>query len=189
MTTMLKILVTALLSLSLVACSDLPVKEEPVAPEVTVSWVTHKEEGSSVTEYSQKSNGGTFTVACTSDTCGVFIKPKSGCMYDVSYPVMVNSSKRIGVISSKCTYLNRNGEQHQIVMFREQTAFILALLEEMDFTMSFPTQGGDMDVLTISSLGMRARLQEAAPDLLKSSKYKGTKNGRTPLGQRISQEF
>ncbi|WP_299076586.1 hypothetical protein [uncultured Paraglaciecola sp.] len=152
---MIKTLLITLFAASLGACAISP---KTVEVPVSNNWVTVQHEAANAVELKTETDGGTFSTVCTGGTCIVLIEPKSGCLPGVNYPLLVNSIKRMGVISSRCAVLTQEDKSRYVVMIRDNTAILQAMYEEMDISVSFPVQAGGMDVLNVNMMGVRDML-------------------------------
>lgn len=136
----------------------------------THSWRIIKHASTGAVEMIARDIAGSLSTMCQDDVCGVFVEPVAGCVPGASYPVLINSSKRVGVVPSQCATIpssDPSGVRH-IVMFKEQKAMIQALMEELDLSIAFPTQAGAMDVINVPMRGVRDMLATVMPELPES---------------------
>jgi len=71
-----------------------------------------------------------------------------------------------------------------VAMFREQNAMLQAMLEEMDLSIAFPTQAGDMNVIDVAMTGVREMLASVLPRLPEIAANAGVKpEESSPLEQ------
>lgn len=132
------------------------------------SWKIHRHVDRDVIELVTGNSSGSLSTLCSDAACGVFFEPQAGCVPGARYPVLINSSKRVGVVPTWCTMIPKavraDGVRY-VVMFREQNAMFQAMLEEMDLTIAFPTQGGEMNVISVAMTGVRDMLASVLPRL------------------------
>ncbi len=130
-------------------------------------WKILKHANTGAVELISKDLAGSLSAMCSDDLCAVFVEPVAGCVPGANYPVLVNSSKRVGVVPAKCATIPGPVESslRHIVMFKEQKAMIQALMEEIDLSIAFPTQAGAMDVINVPMRGVRDLLDNVMPSL------------------------
>lgn len=164
---------------------DLTPLSEPGKAAPSWKIMRHAERG--VVELVTGNDGGTLSTLCTDDACGVFVEPTSGCVPGANYPVLINSSKRVGVVPTRCAMIKDESAEsgvRYVAMFREQNAMLQAMLEEMDLSIAFPTQAGDMNVIDVAMTGVREMLASVLPRLPEIAANAGVKpEESSPLEQ------
>lgn len=141
-----------------------PLSQDKPAP----SWQIKRHSERGVIELSTGDTAGSLSTLCSNDACGVFVEPQDGCIPGARYPVLINSSKRVGVVPTRCALIPANGAEEgvrYVVMFTEQNAMFQAMLEEMDLSIAFPTQAGAMNVINVAMTGVREMLASVLPRL------------------------
>ncbi|MGH1359025.1 MAG: hypothetical protein ACRBC3_09705 [Burkholderiaceae bacterium] len=151
------------------------------------SWEIKRHAEGGVVELVTGNDSGSLSTMCTDDACGVFVEPQAGCIPGASYPLLINSSKRVGVVPTRCAMIPTaaSGEGvRYVVMFREQNAMFQAMLEEMDLSIAFPTQSGDMNVINVAMSGVRDMLASVLPNLPEVASNMGVQQSpSSPLEQ------
>jgi len=164
---------------------DLTPLSEP--DKAAPSWKIKRHVERGVVELVTGNEGGTLSTMCTDDACGVFVEPTAGCVPGATYPVLINSSKRVGVVPTRCAMIKDSESGtgvRYVVMFREQNAMLQAMLEEMDLSIAFPTQAGAMNVIDVAMTGVRDMLASVLPRLPEIAANAGVKpEESSPLEQ------
>lgn len=151
------------------------------------SWEIKRHAEGGVVELITGNDSGSLSTMCTDEACGVFVEPQAGCIPGASYPVLINSSKRVGVVPTRCAMIPKAASAEgvrYVVMFREQNAMFQAMLEEMDLSIAFPTQGGEMNVIKVVMTGVRDMLASVLPNLADVASNMGVQQSSgSPLEQ------
>ncbi len=147
------------------------------------SWKIKRHAQGGVVELVTGNDSGSLSTMCTDEACGVFVEPQAGCIPGASYPVLINSSKRVGVVPTRCAVIPRAASDEgvrYVVMFREQNAMFQAMLEEMDLSIAFPTQAGAMNVINVAMGGVRDMLASVLPNLADVASNMGVGKAKAP---------
>lgn len=144
--------------------NDISPSSEPATP---ANWELRQNAEMQATELISRLAQGSFSTLCSDGTCGVFVEPLAGCVPGAKYPLLINSAKQVGVVPTQCTTIpgGKDGEVRYVVLLQQHQTLLKAMMEEIDLTIAFPTQAGQMNVLEIEMSGVRDVLAELIPDL------------------------
>ncbi|MEZ5651619.1 MAG: hypothetical protein R3E87_13865 [Burkholderiaceae bacterium] len=131
------------------------------APRAQWQLLEPTSEGS--VELVARDRAGALATVCQDGECGVFVEPVDGCVPGSQYPLLINSAKQVGVISSTCGVLSANGSDRYVVKLEPQNALFPAMMNGDDISIAFPTQAGAMNVIYISMSGVREHLSRLLP--------------------------
>jgi|GEM_PF-7091792 len=158
-------------SLALVTAAPNAVAENDITPAFTpqtpANWEIRKHEEMDAVELISVLADGSFSTMCSEGACGVFVEPAAGCVPGTKYPLLINSAKQVGVVSTQCAVMPgaKEGEVRHIVLLQKQEVLIKAMMNEIDLTIAFPTQAGQMNVLEVRMSGVRDILAKLMPDV------------------------
>lgn len=144
--------------------NDISPSPDPVTP---ANWEVRQHAEMQATEVISRLAQGSFSTLCSDGSCGVFVEPLAGCVPGAKYPLLINSAKQVGVVPTQCTTIpgQKDGEVRYVVLLQQHKTLLKAMLDEIDLTIAFPTQAGQMNVLEIEMSGVRAILASLIPEL------------------------
>ncbi len=161
----------AAISLALFTATPSAIAENDITPtftpETPTNWELREHDSINAVELISVLTEGSFSTMCSNGNCGVFVEPAAGCVPGAKYPLLINSAKQVGVVSTRCAELpgDKEGEVRHVVLLQKQDVLIKAMMNEVDLTIAFPTQEGQMNVLTISMQGVSDVLARLIPGL------------------------
>lgn len=161
----------AAISLALFSATPSAVAENDITPAFTpqtpTNWELREHASIDAIELISVLTEGSFSTMCSDGNCGVFVEPAAGCVPGAKYPLLINSAKQVGVVSTRCAELpgEKDGEVRHVVLLQKQDVLIKAMMNEVDLTIAFPTQAGQMNVLEIRMQGVREVLARIMPGL------------------------
>jgi hypothetical protein len=161
----------AAISLALVTATPYAVAENDITsaftPQTPPNWELREHDAMDAVELISVLADGSFSTMCSDGACGVFVEPAAGCVPGTKYPLLINSAKQVGVVSTQCAVMpgNKEGEVRHVVLLQKQEVLIKAMMNEVDLTIAFPTQAGQMNVLEIRMSGVRDVLAKLMPDV------------------------
>lgn len=118
----------------------------------------------------QASAGAIHTV-CSAQGCTGFVQPAAGCMPGSIYPLLINSSRSVNVMPSRCVVVQLEGKPRLMAHMKDSTPLLKAMIAGLDITIGFPTQQGDVSVLTVRMPGASSLL---ASGIRRIGKVSGT---------------
>lgn len=147
------VVISALIAVAVLSWVVVAHAEEP-------GWKSTKHADSS--ELSIQTAGGQFGMFCGIGGCTFYISPKAGCVNRSQYPVLFNSSRRVGIIPGRCATLEI-GTTRQIIVFPETKSLLQAVIMESDLSIAFPEQQGGMSVLIVPMTGASEMARKIIP--------------------------
>lgn len=154
--------------------NDISPSSEPSTPAITTpaNWEIREHAEMKATELISRLAQGSFSTMCSDGTCGVFVEPLAGCVPGAKYPLLINSAKQVGVVPTQCTTIPgaSEGELRYVVLLQQHKTLLKAMMEEIDLTIAFPTQAGQMNVLEIEMTGVREVLATLVPGMVSDEK-------------------
>ncbi|MFK7964927.1 MAG: hypothetical protein AB8C46_13270 [Burkholderiaceae bacterium] len=138
-------------------------------PATVEGWHLVEHQAGQAVELTRASEGGALSTVCSNGQCNVFVEPRSACLPHVKYPILVNSARKMGVLTGVCRLLDDKHEGPRLVVhLLDSKSMFAAMLSGDDLSLAFPTMGGDMDVIEIEMAGVVPLLKSAiahrAPD-------------------------
>lgn len=125
------------------------------------AWQVVKHNSSNLIEATAAGSGGTFGAACRAGQCAFFIEPVSGCNPGQKYPLLINTAQSVGIVPSECTIMETvDGANRLVAKVLVQQAFFEPIRDGLDVSIGFPAQSGAVDVIAVSTTGLRAAVKE-----------------------------
>ncbi len=125
------------------------------------AWQVVKHTTSNLIEATASGAGGTFGAACRAGQCAFFIEPASGCNPGQNYPLLINTARSVGIVPSECTIMETvDGADRLVARVLVQQAFFEPIRDGLDVSIGFPAQSGSLDVIAVSTIGLRAAVKE-----------------------------
>ena len=131
-------------------------------------------------ELSYEAVGGRLTLVCSDGGCESSIEPDSGCTPGMSYPLLLNSQHEVALAQSVCIPVESRGSTAAVLMVGVQQRFFTRVFDGESLTIAFPATEGGMDVIDVSTAGLRAALEEARQALAQADG--GASSPRPPQG-------
>lgn len=101
---------------------------------------------------------GAIHAVCSAKGCAGFVQPAAGCMPGSIYPLLINSSRSVDVMPSRCVVVQHEGKPRLMVHLKDSTPLLKAMMASRDISIGFPTQQGDVSVLTVRMPGASSLL-------------------------------
>ena len=137
-------------------------------PATVEGWHLVEHHAGQVIELTRSSEGGALSTFCSNGQCNVFVEPRSACLPHMKYPILVNSARKMGVLTGVCRLLDDKKGSRLVVHLLDLKSMFAAMLRGDDLSLAFPTMGGEMDVIEIEMAGVVPLLKSAiahrAPD-------------------------
>jgi|GEM_PF-5388126 len=121
--------------------------------DVSSDWKLAERASAQVIHLTNTVPEGTLHALCSHSGCELFVEPRSGCVPGASYPVLVNSADSVGVKRSQCQIVVQQAIYHQVVQIHSAQDVVTSIIEGDAISIAFPTQGGQMDVMNIRTVG------------------------------------
>lgn len=133
----------------------------PATPTATGSWAANAEGQYRGMTYADGNRS--LSVACSA-RCVTFIEfADSACEVGSSYPVLVNTATRIGVMAFTCVTLRGFGPVRTVLAAKEPDSMFLALGEPDTVHLAFPSQPGPILLLVVPTEGVQDFLSANVP--------------------------
>lgn len=135
-------------------------KSAKVAPS-SGGWKLVEHGNGQAVELTRRGSGGGFSAVCSNGQCSVFVEPDSACQPSRKYPILLNSARRMGVISGTCRVVADVSGPRRVVQLDQREALFAAMVREEDLSLAFPSADGEMDVIEVTMKGVLPMLQAA----------------------------
>lgn len=153
-------LATGIFAGSVIAAPTWPDASTPNREGSTAWRIAQVTERGTVRLSNRVSNGSLHAV-CSASECNMFVEPDAGCLPGSTYPLLVNSPDKVGVIASRCMAIHKSDGTRLVVHLAASTYLVAQMIHGADVSIGFPTQRGQLDVLNIRMKGAGQLLARA----------------------------
>ncbi len=124
-------------------------------------WRVIKHGSGNVVELAASGGAGNFGAACQANGCVFFVEPASGCHPGQRYPLLLNTARSVGVVPSECTIMKTEGQPgRRVARVLVHQALFAPIEQGLDVSIAFPTQAGSVDVIAVSTNGLRSAIKK-----------------------------